>query len=1166
MIILLIFIIIWIISPFVLIPLVIHYKKYKTNYYKKFDENTKLRNLIELLVNNDKISSEEKDLYYNIIGIKNKSETTTPSINNNIETPMETVKPVVQNIATDVSSNKNETFKPSINDIPVIDDNNPILNNSYSTINNEVSTKENQKVSTISVILIVGVIFVLLSGIIFTTTTWHTLNNTIRSILIFSASILFFTVGTIADKKLNLEKTGMSFFSIGCFLLPIDIFAIGVFNLFGDWLSWNGQGRYLLGAIAFILLGIASYIGTKRYKSKFYASTSLYSVSASIGLIVKSCLIAVPNSAIFTILIALYLLMLLVIQEKLKNFLISLDDTYSLVWNSFYTINVFLLVGISLVTSHINVLSGLSLILMSIVLICYANQYDSNNMHYLITSLIILTIGLLQVFDIQNLIIASTILLIFVIVIEELSFIKDSVKGFYSNISIVALSFGLIFLMLDNTISVSWGVLSLISVMISIGCATWLYIKHDNRLSVYFQSMYGIFLSINISYMFRVSFEIHMLIISLLMFAIYLMYQYVPKFRNNFTLVMYSVGVGLISVIMLILNSYTIVSILWTVMLLINIFKDDDITSIFSRYIAPLSIYLIFLKIFSSIETITLISFYLMLILSVILSFKNIKNLRGILTGYTLVIAYTYYIYSIFDFDIINTLIMFSLMAFSILKVILYKQQEIHSKKVIYANLTLINLILSMFTLDISFIWIAFTLSLIVFIGYYTIKRLNLDDDILTILKYYSIIILEVSQWYICLTSGHFIISLIVVLMNFIFAYNFRNNILTLFSIINLYYVIDTLLVQEFINIDSNILDIIYNIVFFILSGIVGRFLHREFIIRDKESKKLYIDYFTIFAIFPIIRVFSISMYIYGLNTFLGFILLSIYPLFYYNRILLTNSKQILLSISSVILCFAFWCEPFLDIPELFIVEWNCLPIIALSLILCVIWKGYLKVLEYSPYIGVCIVSTIISIYEISSNNILEITILFGIFILSIVLSKMMNTKKWRILSSILFCIILWIQPIFTIPEILITEWNCLPLIILSIAIGYIWKEYPRIMEYLPFGTTLLVSIILSISAIKSQLLVDAFILLISLIVILIISFMIKRKKWFVFSTVESIVLTLYLTRNFWLSIAWWVYLLVVGLLMISIGATNEYLKMKNENLKDNVKKSTKRLFLDWKW
>lgn len=1121
------------------------------------------------LIDNDKLSSEEKDLYYNIIEIKNnsKNDITSPINNiindNNIETPMETVKPVVQNIATDVSSNKNETFEVNSS---IKDDTNPILNNSYNTITEEVPVKENQKVSTISVILIVGVIFVLLSGIIFTTTTWHTLNNMMRSILIFSASILFFTVGTIADKKLNLEKTGMSFFSIGCFLLPIDIFAIGVFNLFGNWLSWSGQGRYLLGTIAFILLGVASYIGTKRYKSKFYASTSLYSISVSIGLIVKSCLISVPNSAVFTILIALYLLMLLVLQEKLKNFLIFLDDTYSLVWNSFYTINVFLLAGISLITSHINVLSGLSLILVSIVLICYANQYDSNNMHYLVTSLIFLTIGLFQAFDIQNFITISTTILIFITLIQELSFIKDSVKVFYRNISIVALSFGLIFLMLDNTISISWGVLSLISVMISIGCATWLYIKYDNRLSMYFQSVYGIFLAINISYMFDVSLEIHMLIISLLMFVIYLMYQYVSKFRNNFALVMYSIGVGLISVAMLILDSYAIVSILWTAMLLINIFKANDITSTLSRYIAPLSICFIFLRIFNSIETIILISFYLMLILSVGLSFKNIKNLRGILTGYTLVIAYMYYIYSIFDFDIINTLIMFSLMDFSIFKVILYKQQDMHSKKVIYTNLTLINLILSMFTLDISFMWIAFILSLIVFIGYYAIKRLNLDDDILTILKYYSIIILEVSQWYICLSSGHFIISLIVVLMNFIFAYNFRNNILTLFSIINLYYVIDTLLVQEFINVDFNILSIIYNIVFFVVSGIVGRFLHREFIAKDKESKRLYIDYFTIFAIFPIFRIFSMDMYPYGLNAFLGFILLSIYPLFYYNRILLTNSKQILLSISSIMLCFSFWCEPFLNIPRRIFVEWNCLPIIALSLILCVIWKGYPKVLEYSPYVGACIVSIIMSIYEISRGNILEIAILFGILILSIVLSKILNTKKWKLLSSIILCTILWIQPIFTIPNVLFTEWNCLPLIILSISIGYIWKENPQIMEYLPFGTTLLVSIILSISAIESQLLVDAFILLISLIIILIISFMIKRKKWFVFSTVESIVLTLYLTRSFWLSIAWWVYLLVVGLFMISIGATNEYLKMKNENLKDNVKKSTKRLFLDWKW
>ena len=64
----------------------------------------------------------------------------------------------------------------------------------------------------------------------------------------------------------------------------------------------------------------------------------------------------------------------------------------------------------------------------------------------------------------------------------------------------------------------------------------------------------------------------------------------------------------------------------------------------------------------------------------------------------------------------------------------------------------------------------------------------------------------------------------------------------------------------------------------------------------------------------------------------------------------------------------------------------------------------------------------------------------------------------------------------------------------------------------------------------------------------LLVSFIIKKYYHFVITVVYMILTALYVTRNFWLSIAWWAYLLVVGILLIVFATKNEQLKKENKS------------------
>ena len=58
---------------------------------------------------------------------------------------------------------------------------------------------------------------------------------------------------------------------------------------------------------------------------------------------------------------------------------------------------------------------------------------------------------------------------------------------------------------------------------------------------------------------------------------------------------------------------------------------------------------------------------------------------------------------------------------------------------------------------------------------------------------------------------------------------------------------------------------------------------------------------------------------------------------------------------------------------------------------------------------------------------------------------------------------------------------------------------------------------------------------------------MFKKKQWFMLSAITLVAQCIYASRKFWISIAWWVYLLVAGAVLIVIAARNEYKKRQGE-------------------
>jgi hypothetical protein len=154
--------------------------------------------------------------------------------------------------------------------------------------------------------------------------------------------------------------------------------------------------------------------------------------------------------------------------------------------------------------------------------------------------------------------------------------------------------------------------------------------------------------------------------------------------------------------------------------------------------------------------------------------------------------------------------------------------------------------------------------------------------------------------------------------------------------------------------------------------------------------------------------------------------------------------------------------------------------------------------------------------------------------------------------------IALWTSPYFTLPAYIGTEYNLVVLLAAVFAFCLIWREN-NLSKHGVFVASI-VAVLVQFSDImkKDHQLFDALFLGTVMAGVLLLSFFLKKRRWFVLSAITLGVFTVYLTRDFWASIRWWVYLLVCGVAMIIAAAVYEYRRRSGKTLKSDSAKGEK--------
>ena len=151
------------------------------------------------------------------------------------------------------------------------------INNDYQI--KEVKTKYTEKEIKNSLILIVGSVLIILSALLFLTTTWDITHNIFKTFVIILMLIVFLAASYIADQYLHLKETSKAFYYIALAYLPIIFLAIALFSLFGKYFSLYGLGKYIYLGISSIIITFIYYFNAIKKNSKLIGiASSIFSI------------------------------------------------------------------------------------------------------------------------------------------------------------------------------------------------------------------------------------------------------------------------------------------------------------------------------------------------------------------------------------------------------------------------------------------------------------------------------------------------------------------------------------------------------------------------------------------------------------------------------------------------------------------------------------------------------------------------------------------------------------------------------------------------------------------------------------------------------------------------------------------------------------------------
>ena len=134
---------------------------------------------------------------------------------------------------------------------------------------------EREKMNGSGIMLLLGTVFIVLSGIAFGVAGWVNTSEVGRTLIIAAAAVISFGISYIFRKVFRLTGTSTAFYCVGSVLSAVTAIIAGFYELLGEYISTYGDGACLLYTLSAAIAAVFSMAGYKLYSQKTFAVVGL---------------------------------------------------------------------------------------------------------------------------------------------------------------------------------------------------------------------------------------------------------------------------------------------------------------------------------------------------------------------------------------------------------------------------------------------------------------------------------------------------------------------------------------------------------------------------------------------------------------------------------------------------------------------------------------------------------------------------------------------------------------------------------------------------------------------------------------------------------------------------------------------------------------------------
>lgn len=979
------------------------------------------------------------------------------------------------------------------------------------------------KVSSINVMLILGALFIIISGLIFATTAWKFLSSGVRAIVIFSFSAVFFAVSSLAERKFKLPKTGVLFYTLGSTFLPITLIAAGYFKVFGEWFSLFGGGRALLLALTFAALSAVCIKGSCDYKSKAFSWCGLISFSAAVCSLIYQ--FTEDSIAVSALAVSIYSFAALFLCDLLSKKQSERFDVLISQLNTFAAVNTLILSISGIITTCSKEANG---IISLIACIIFAAGYlkssftEKNGFSGAIPFTVLITFGMFAAFSPDNFKdVTCTVTLISVIpaALSLMGLVPEKLRGALKIISNIGAVIALVFCAAAAlSAEPSWlalGAYAILAAEILV-----LGLMHKNEANG--KAMLNVF---------PAACGVIALFLSRLIFS----YAETPN-KLLYTILTFTAFTAVLQVLFI----FVFRAKLRTAASDIIFALSSGIAMFFALAECEYSAWLVLVSCLVTVGTVLLPAFdtekpwkntlfsSAAMIWSGFMAFPLSQLMENAVPQLSLGVSRTIILTS---FSIVLT-------AVSAAVTFLCKNKTTDTAVSVSLRLILSSYFIYLAALGNAFISPVFFI--IAAICLFRSIKLKSNAEF-TISNLLGIILAGLAAYdanrqfefehIILFMCGMAAVIYIICLFTHESGGSFEkiSNIVSRYGMLVL-----TSLALFYLSVDGSPFSVAYTLMtllFFLLT-----------------ATSFYNSRFTIPLIIPFILFYtaavnSLEEFFISAGCFVTYEDHLVNPILTYHNYSPTAIAAAVMIIISIALSYILHRDSVLGkenrkMPDCFAI---------------------------TRFVGV-----IIYFNEALGDKDEWFSIwLTAACLLSLCRSEQKPVfRRWIYTVVLTAPVIAWIfQPFFELPDVIELELKILPVLIYCAVIRMLWKEKLTVIDNITFGIYAFSYLLLFADALSSGLIADGLIIVITSFILLVFSFIVKKKKWFILSVAVLLTATLFMSRNFWASLAWWVYLLAAGLILIAIGAANELKKQSaaKENKSEFEKKVT-RFMSEWTW